>query len=184
VVGRQAWGSGCTPFERGEQHWPELAAFLGEDVLRRAGRCGSGTRLSTPSSRNSFRRLVSTLDAMPRLSWNSSRRSRRTTASRRVRSVQRSPITSSTRDCPNHCPTERRGRANLAYLSQFQAPTGRSRKPLCGFAVPRVRIPPPPRCDVSGHRSHMSRDIGLSSTGPAIGRALCFGCASSCGWGR
>jgi hypothetical protein len=34
--------------------------------------------------------------------------------------------------------------ANLAYLSQFQVNTGRSRKPLCGFAVPRVRIPPPP----------------------------------------
>ena len=48
--------------------------------------------------------------------------------------------------------------------------------------VPRVRIPPPPPCDVSGHVSHMSRDIGLISWSPASGRALCFGCASSSCW--
>jgi hypothetical protein len=36
----------------------------------------------------------------------------------------------------------------------------------------------PLRCDVSGHRSQVSRDIGLSSGSPASGRALCHGCAS------
>jgi Phage integrase SAM-like domain len=37
-------------------------------------------------------------------------------------------------------------------------------------------------CDVSGHRSQVSRDIGLRLRSSASGRALCFGCASrSCG---
>ena len=48
----------------------------------------------------------------------------------------------------------------------------------------RVRIIKKCLCDVSGHGSHMSRDIGLSLKSSAIGRALCFGCASSCGWDR
>jgi len=34
-------------------------------------------------------------------------------------------------------------------------------------------------CDESGHRSHLSRDIGLTPGSSASGRALAFGCASS-----
>jgi hypothetical protein len=40
--------------------------------------------------------------------------------------------------CPNHCPTAPSSSANLAYLSQFWVTPGRSRKPLCGFAAPRL----------------------------------------------
>ena len=42
-----------------------------------------------------------------------------------------------------------------------------------GFESPPLRF-----CDVSGHVSHMSWDIGLSSGSSASGRASCFGCGS------
>jgi hypothetical protein len=40
------------------------------------------------------------------------------------------------------------------------------------FGPTRVRIPPSPLCDESGHRSQMSRDIGLSFGGLASGRVV------------
>ena len=54
----------------------------------------------------------------------------------------------------------------------------RSRKPV--WAVPSIEGSNPSlsACDVSGHRSHMSRDMGLIWGSSASGRALCFGCAS------
>ena len=48
-----------------------------------------------------------------------------------------------------------------------------------GFESPPLRC-----CDESGHRSQMSRDIGLSFGSSASGRVLCFGCASRSCWGR
>ena len=41
-----------------------------------------------------------------------------------------------------------------------------------------VRVPSLTLCDESGHRSHLSRDIGLTFESSAIGRALAFRCAS------
>jgi len=73
-----------------EPHARELVVVA---ILADAVRDG----LEDPSSTSLLRRSVRTLREMPRLSWNSSNRRRPRKASRMIRSVHRSPTSSSAR---------------------------------------------------------------------------------------
>ena len=66
------------------------------------------------------------------------------------------------------------GFSGTGLVMQYRLPCRRS----------RVRVPSAAPCDESGHRSHLSRDIGLTFEGSASGRALAFGCASRSWPGR
>ena len=86
---------------------------LGEPVLVARRALLVQAPLEQPASTRRCRRVLSTLRAMPRLRWKSSKRRTPRNASRRMRIVHRSPITSSARatehDCPSYvlCSTSR-----------------------------------------------------------------------------
>ncbi len=101
--------------------------------------------------------------------------------SQRIGTAQRSPSIASSR-ADFHSRPRRSARAadhpTSTLCAIVVAPGGDFTARSPPGAAHSMPAPPPASCDESGHKSRMSRDMGLSFGSLASGRALRFGCAS------